>query len=515
MRLKAGWGMGRWSGIWIGIGLLTCRLLGQGVTKASGPAESVIPDLAGLRNALTTSLAATRAPGSTWGVQVVSMDSGRVWFETNATRLFVPASNTKLFTVAMALDRFGTNHQWETRLLASGRPDADGVLPGDLWVDGGGDPAPGEGLLDVKALVKFREALERAGVRSIEGGIVVRDEWFRATPYGPGWNWDDLQEGYGAPVGGLVFGDNTCRLVVIGAATAGVAPVIRTAPIDEVFEIRSTVQTVPTNRVAGVRVLRLPGSRVIEVSGEVGVGRTHSERLAVPDGAEWFGRGLRAALVSAGIRVGGQVKRSREEAPAVVLGTVPSASMAELAALCLKPSNNLIAHQLWLQVGADVRRRPRAGERVEAGDDSDAAARAMGRFAAGFGVGAESLVIEEGSGLSRKNLMTPEATVRLLRHMAGQPGGRAYLEAMPVGGVDGTLWSRFTRGPLKGVIRAKTGTLRHVNALAGQLTTSGGARLVFAIYVNGYQSAEAGASGRVELDRLVELLGRYAGAGPE
>jgi D-alanyl-D-alanine carboxypeptidase/D-alanyl-D-alanine-endopeptidase (penicillin-binding protein 4) len=139
----------------------------------------------------------------------------------------------------------------------------------------------------------------------------------------------------------------------------------------------------------------------------------------------------------------------------------------------------------------------------------------MGRFAAGFGVGAESLVIEEGSGLSRKNLMTPEATVRLLRHMAGQPGGRAYLEAMPVGGVDGTLWSRFTRGPLKGVIRAKTGTLRHVNALAGQLTTSGGARLVFAIYVNGYQSAEAGASGRVELDRLVELLGRYAGAGPE
>ncbi len=507
--------MGSWFRIWGGIGFLASRLLGQGAATASGPAESAVTDLAGLRNALTASLAATRAPGSTWGVQVVSMDSGRVWFETNSTRLFVPASNTKLFTVAMALDRFGTNHVWETRLLASGRPNSDGVLPGDLWVDGGGDPAPGEGLLDPKALVKFREALEKAGVRSIQGGIVVRDEWFRATPYGPGWNWDDLQEGYGAPVGGLVFGDNTCRLVVIGAATAGGEPVVRTAPFDGVFEIRSTVRTVPTNRVAGVRVLRLPGSRVLEVSGEVGVGRTHGERLAVPDGAEWFGRGLRAALVSGGIRVGGQVNRSREDPPAVLLGTVPSASMGELAALCLKPSNNLIAHQLWLQVGADVRRRPRAGERVEAGDDSDAAARAMGRFAAGFGVGPESLVIEEGSGLSRKNLMTPAATVRLLRHMAGHPAGRTYLEAMPVGGVDGTLWSRFTRGPLKGVVRAKTGTLRHVNALAGHLTTAGGSRLGFAIYVNGYQSADAGASGRGEMDRLVELLGRYAGAGPE
>jgi D-alanyl-D-alanine carboxypeptidase/D-alanyl-D-alanine-endopeptidase (penicillin-binding protein 4) len=503
-------GIRRWLLGVIWLAAVTVRMAGQGTAGAAPK------DLAGLRLALAESLSGTKAPGSFWGVQVVSLDSGAVWFATNALRLFVPASNTKLFTVALALDRFGTGSVWETRILAGKRPGADGTLDGDLWLEAGGDPAPGGGELDLEALAPIRTVLMQQGVRSVRGRLVLRDEWFQSTPYGPGWNWDDLQEGYGSPVGGFVFGDNTCRLVVVGARVAGASPSIRTTPLDGVFEIRSMVRTVPTNRIAsGVRVLRLPGSRVLEVDGEIGVGRSHVERLAVPDGSEWFGRALRQSLIAGGIPVTGEVIRSREEAPGVVLGTVPSSSMEELAALCLKPSNNTLAHQLWLQVGADVRRQPRSGEVRGTGDDSEAAARVLRRFAAGFGVGAEALVIEEGSGLSRKNLMTPDATVRLLRHMERHPAGRAYRAALPVGGVDGTLRNRFTQPPLRGVVQAKTGTLRHVNALAGHLTTAGGDRLVFAIYVNGFQSADPAASGRMEMDRLVELLGRYPGGGPK
>jgi D-alanyl-D-alanine carboxypeptidase/D-alanyl-D-alanine-endopeptidase (penicillin-binding protein 4) len=189
--------------------------------------------------------------------------------------------------------------------------------------------------------------------------------------------------------------------------------------------------------------------------------------------------------------------------------------MSELASLCLKPSDNLIAHQLWLHVGADVRRRPRNGEAPGRGDDSERASAALGRFLAGLGISANEVTLEEGSGLSRKNLVTPSATVRLLRSMVNHPAGAAYRAALPVGGVDGTLKGRFTQPGLRGNVVAKTGTLRHVNALGGYLTTAGGQPLAFAIYVNGFQSADPSASGRAEMDRMVELLARFAGRGPE
>jgi D-alanyl-D-alanine carboxypeptidase/D-alanyl-D-alanine-endopeptidase (penicillin-binding protein 4) len=485
---------------------------GQAKDAAAAPA-----DLGELQSVLARTVAGTRAPGASWGVQVVSLKTGAVWFETNATRLFVPASNSKLFTVALALDRFGADHRFQTVFRAAAKPGPDGVLAGDLWVEGGGDPSPGGGAMELSELGTFREALTQAGVRSIRGGLRLRGGWFDTAPYGAGWNWDDLPEAYGAPVGAFVFGDNAVRVVFRAGARPGDAVRVSTEPLGDVFDIVSRVRTGPTNRESRVVLRRLPGSRRLEAWGEVRGGSMYAERMAVPDGDVWFGRALRETLMSGGIPVMGGLDVSVDgEIPATVLATVPSLPMSELAALCLKPSNNLLAHQLWLHVGADVRRRPRAGDKVSVGDDGDRAAAAMTRFAAGFGVSGDELVMEEGSGLSRKNLVTPRATTRLVRHMAGNAAmASVYKTALPVGGVDGTLKNRFKEAPLKGNVQAKTGTLRHVNALAGHLTTAGGQPLVFAIYVNGFQAADAGASGRVEMDRMVEALARFTGQGPE
>jgi D-alanyl-D-alanine carboxypeptidase/D-alanyl-D-alanine-endopeptidase (penicillin-binding protein 4) len=254
----------------------------------------------------------------------------------------------------------------------------------------------------------------------------------------------------------------------------------------------------------------------MDVLGGLPLGGVHIERMAVPDGTEWFARALRECLIRGGIPVSGVagVADPSEELPPM-LATVPSLPLSEIAALCLKPSNNLIAHQLWLQVGADLRRHPRPGDRVHVGDDAERASGALERYAKNFGVGGNELVMEEGSGLSRKNLVTPGATVRLLRYIPSQPAGGAFRAALPIGGVDGTLRSRFSEAPLKGNVMAKTGTLRHVNALAGYLTTAGGQSLAFAIYVNGFQSADAPGGGRAEIDRLVDRLARFAGRGPE
>jgi len=505
---------GRWDGWILAFGLgLRIGLLGPAVAKE---AAAVPRDLPTLHSELVAALANTRAPGASWGMQVASLKSGATWFETNSTRLFVPASNSKLFSVALALDRFGTGHVFTTTLRAASRPDASGRLEGDLWIEGGGDPAPGRGALDLEALAGFRGALARAGVRSIEGGIRLREGWFDAAPYGSGWNWDDLPEAYGAPVGSLVFGDNAARIVVQGGTRPGEPVRVRSEPLDGLFDFVAMARTIPTNRAGRIVLQRLPGSRRMEVRGGLHPGAIHAERMSVPDGGEWFSRALHESLRRGGIAVSGNagVGDPTAELPPV-LATVPSLPLSEIAALCLKPSNNLIAHQLWLQVGADVRRQPRHGDRVNVGDDSERASGALERFTEKFGVSANEVTMEEGSGLSRKNLVTPRATVRLLRFMPTQPAGAAFRAALPIGGVDGTLRSRFTEAPLQGNVIAKTGTLRHVNALGGYLTTAGGQQLVFAVYVNGFQSIEAPGGGRVEMDRMIELLARYAGRGPE
>jgi D-alanyl-D-alanine carboxypeptidase/D-alanyl-D-alanine-endopeptidase (penicillin-binding protein 4) len=148
-------------------------------------------------------------------------------------------------------------------------------------------------------------------------------------------------------------------------------------------------------------------------------------------------------------------------------------------------------------------------------DDNDRAALALSRFMEKMGVPRGEVFLEEGSGLSRKNLVTPRATVRLLRGMDASPAAMPWRAALPVGGVDGTLKSRFTDPAIKGRVVAKTGTLRHVHSLAGYITTAAGQRLAFALFVNGHASTDNAASGRAEVERIAARLAAFQGRGPQ
>jgi len=492
------------------------------LVQGQAPAEP----LAALRAEIAALIDGGPAPGATWAIQVASAESGAVWFERDPARLMVPASNTKLFTVAMALDRFGTNGMFATEWSWNGSPDATGTLPGDAWLLAGGDPSPGGGWAETRALAGLVDALSRAGVRRIQGRVVLRDTWFDAPPFGPGWNWDDLPEAYGAPVTGFHWADNAVSLVVEPGAAVVAQATVRTLPIPGAFEVESSVSTVASNAPARVVIRRSSDTRRFrfDVSGSVRMGPPHVERMAVPNAAEWLAAGLRAALQERRIEHGGVVVAQgspNASEPATPRARVPSAPLGEIAALCLKPSNNRIAHALWLQVGADVRRNPRSGdaaakdEPANALDDNDRAALAMERFAARVGIPRGDVVLEEGSGLSRKNLVTPRATVRLLRAMDAGPAASAWNAALPVGGVDGTLRGRFKDAASKGRVAAKTGTLRHVSSLAGYVTTAAGQRLAFALYVNGHASPGDASSGRADIDRIATQLAAFKGRGPQ
>lgn len=488
------WGWIAWLGVLCGF---------RGVLMADRVASDAHP----WQTELTARIAASKAPGAFWGCQVVSLKDDRVLFETNASRLFVPASTAKLFTLALALDRFGSRKTFDSEWRMESERLTDGTVAGDVWLVAGGDPAPGGGALTEDSLQAYAVALSKAGVRQVRGGVRIDASRLDASPFGPGWDWDDLPEAYGASAGTLQYLGNAVAVIAEPGSRVGDPGRVRTSPMEGVFDMDAAIQTVTSNQPARLSLRRMPGSRRLIVRGQIPAGKTVVERMSVPDAEVWFARGLQHAFRSAGIRVeGGFAAGTRVPGGTRGVAAVPSSSLSDLAALCLKRSNNQIAQMLWLQVGADVRLAPRPGDAREGEDDNERAARALGRFVARMGIASEEVAMEEGAGLSRKDLLTPRATVQLLRRMASGPDTAVWMSALPVGGVDGTLKGRFTQDTVRGRVVAKTGSMSHVNSLAGYVTTAQGERLAFAIFVNGYLSADEAASSRSEIDRWVALL---------
>jgi D-alanyl-D-alanine carboxypeptidase/D-alanyl-D-alanine-endopeptidase (penicillin-binding protein 4) len=175
--------------------------------------------------------------------------------------------------------------------------------------------------------------------------------------------------------------------------------------------------------------------------------------------------------------------------------------LRELLPRMMKPSQNLHAQLFLLQVGA---RQP-PGEDTERTTEQ-AGLEALAAFVVKAGLGAGEARFEEGSGLSRHNLVTPRALVALLQFMRRHPHADVFLESLPVAGVDGTLRTRLRGTPAEGNLRAKTGSLSLVNTLAGYVTTAAGERLAFALLLNNYAGGPEDRPGRTELEELAVML---------
>ncbi len=460
-------------------------------------------DLSGLRSALQAGLDSTSGRKAVWGAMIVSGD-GSVVFATNIHRLFIPASNTKLFTAAFALDHFGPDWRLRTPVYANGALEAGGSLKSDLWIAGQGDPRLGsapESVNFVDSLAAFAETLHARGLRHLEGDLVLCDAALRTASAGPGWESEDLVEWYGAPVSAFVANDNSFRLTATSAERAGQPALFRTEPQVPSIQVDWRVST-STNKNHAVAYSREPGRSVLKFTGRLPLGsRPWMPEFSVADAPLYFGELLKEAMERRGIDVSGTVRivHSTNGMPPGEFAAWVSEPMSAWLARCLKPSQNLHAQLLLAQVGRDAEKTRPA---PELSHDRIGLAQ-MPSFLERAGVPVAEVRLEEGSGLSRGNRVSPAATVALLRHMRSRRDFQTWLAALPVAGVDGTLKNRFRKGPATGKVRAKTGTLRGVNALAGYVTTAAGEELTFAIYVN---EATLDPEARVRMDRFVETL---------
>lgn len=387
-----------------------------------------------------------------------------------------PASALKLLTACAAYDLLGADFQFRTELRHAGEI-RGGVLEGDLVVVGRGDPGfSGRfyGGDPMRAFDPWIEELQRLGVTRVSGRLLGDDRYLAGPQRHGDWPRAQLHRWYCAPSGALNLNDN-CVDVCIAPAASGQRIDVELRPATDLFRVDTKIRAVTKKQKHRYSVDRAPGQWSIVARG--GFLRSGSERIewiTVPDPTQAFLAALHARLQARGIAVAGGYAVG---APARTHGILETRRpLHEAVVPLLKDSQNLFADCL-----ARVVDRESGGR----GDFSGAGARLQAYLAQVVGSeAARGAVVRDGSGLSSKNRVSTRALVGLLRHASTRAWGSTLTSSLPVAGEDGTLKKRFRKHPLRGQVRAKTGHIRGVSALAGTAETSRG-EVFFALIFHG------------------------------
>ena len=449
-----------------------------------------------------------RTANAWWGIFAVDLASDEIIYSENAGRSFIPASGTKLYTTAAALDQLGPHYTFRTQLFADGSM-ADGTLNGNLVVRGTGDPTLGGAKLfepRTAVFAQWAEILRAAGITHITGDIIGDDDVFDDTALGNSWAWDDEVYGYSAQISGLSFHDNVVD-VTIEAQARGEAGIVAWEPhATSYVTIQNSTRTIGRGQALIEGYDRTRGTNIIRLYSEVPEGRTDRESLAVHNPTLYAAHVLREVLVEQGISVGGiavdvdDLSIKPSYAALRLMANHDSPRLESIVSIVNKESQNLYAELLLRTLGAQ---HPVEDDVLPPGSAAMGIAAAARTFAAAA-IDTSRLQLVDGSGLSRKNLVTPAMTVKLLQFMANHEDPlvrAAYAQSLAVGGRDGTLEYRFRSGV---DVRAKTGSLGNVSSLSGYLRTASGRMLAFAVVCNHYTVPTREV--RLAIDRIVTVL---------
>lgn len=503
----------RLSLLW-GFALFALGLLATRAATQTAPAS-----LSELRQRLTAQISQPKFAAALWGIDVVSLDTGKTLFEHNAGKLFSPASNSKLYTVALALDRLGPEYRIKTSLYSPTRPNRRGTLKGNLLLYGRGDPTLNARLHEgniYQALEPLVDALTNAGVRRIAGDLVADESFIHGSHFGSGWAWDDLEYSYGAEISALTIEDNVLGVTASPGPQIGSPCSLGILGPPGMFVFSNLTETFQPGEKQRLEFFRKLDDNVLFVSGGMPLGAGgFTNEMPVDNPARLFLALFREELRRHKIKVSGKLRTvnwlDRQARPLhcgrmIELGSLESPPMRDLAREVEKPSQNLYADLLLAQVGEHAR----SPQDPPSATSEELGIRELQKFLAEAGVKNGDTIFEEGSGLSRDNLTTPRATVALLRYMSRPPAAEAFISALPIAGVDGTLRNRMKGTLAAGNLRGKTGSLRWTSSLSGYVTSAAGEHLAFSLMLNRYQNTEDVPT-HSELDAIAVLLANFTG----
>lgn len=446
---------------------------------------------------------------SRWGILIQPLSSTATLYSRDAQKYFIPASNVKLLTTAAALQKLGADFRIKTSVYSGEN--------GSLYVAGRGDPSIAEAQL--KSLA---QQLKQRGISQVNQ-LIGDDSYFQGSAVNPNWEWEDAQAGYGAPINSLIFNQNAIELLLSPQEIGQPLKVTFAEPnLANQWQIQNNSVTVAQNESEFIEVGREFDRPAIRVSGQLKVGaESESAYVAVVNPANNFLQHFQQVLAAEGIPVKQALVASVSRNFNQELATVESPPLAQFVRETNRESNNLYAEVLLRLLGKVTDKMPQpqpltgkiplpqalTDKMPQQQEDTDEIGlKELKTALTQLGVNPNSYILADGSGLSRHNLISPEALVQTLRFMANSPAASIYRQSLPIAGESGTLKNRLNITPNRVILQAKTGTLSGVSALSGYIEVPDYEPLVFSIIVN--QSGLSAASMRSATDEIVLLLNR-------
>ncbi|MGH7459484.1 MAG: D-alanyl-D-alanine carboxypeptidase/D-alanyl-D-alanine endopeptidase [Longimicrobiales bacterium] len=436
-----------------------------------------------------------------WGIEVFDQARNQSLFSFNASRHFIPASNTKVVVTSVAMGMLGPEYRYRTELL--GTPQGDDGRVERVVVVGRGDPTWSDRFYPSHLTVpeQLADSLWQQGLRAVTGELVIDASFFGDERVNGTWEVGDLPYETGAASGAFVLGEGVIELEVTPGAQPGQAASLRVLGPQGLFPIRSSINTDTTRSGANVDVEFHTFPDSVVLTGRIGSRGPDTTSIAAPDPVRYAAAVFADALTRKGIQVARvRVVYDSTEAASLrgsaarPLTSWTSEPLAKIIAGLLQPSQNWIAEQLVRTLGG-----------LQKG---------IGTWSAGLDVerrftidviqlDSTSFQLRDASGLSAQNLLSPQALVRLLEYDRQATWAAQYRAALPTPGMRNSTLSNRLEG-LEGKVFAKTGTITNVATLSGYVMTQSGRELTFSIMVNA--SGKSSAQVRRGIDRLVAVL---------
>jgi D-alanyl-D-alanine carboxypeptidase/D-alanyl-D-alanine-endopeptidase (penicillin-binding protein 4) len=438
------------------------------------------------------------------GAYAIEVNSGQVIAQNNAQKIHIPASTLKAVTTATTLQILGADYQFKTELQYDGRID-NGVLRGNLYIKGFGDPTLGSDQMEEAAnletlMQEWVAAIQKAGIQRIEGKVIGDGSYFQGNLAGRNWQWADLGNYYASGVWGLNMHENFYYLSFQQQSQLGITPkVAKVRPEVPNLYFINELQSAGKNTGDNAYIYGGPYNYTRLIRGTIPVGSgLFTIKGSLPDPPFLAAHTLLYALEKAGIQTARESSTDVEEklsTSRTTFHTHYSPTLTEIAKRANYKSVNIYCESMLRAIGA----KNNAKNSLVGGIEATKA------FWESKGVDVKGWFLEDGSGLSARNGITPEQLAKILQVIAQDENAfSTFYNTLPVGGQSGTIKYLFKGTRAQGNIRAKSGSIGRVRAYAGYAKNRSGELIAFAFLANNY----TGGSGAVrkQLERLMVSL---------
>lgn len=444
-----------------------------------------------------------------FGFFAIDSKTGQVVAQYHPDKALRPASNQKLISTATALDLYGPDYKFETKLEYTGKIDTvTHILHGNIIIKGGGDPTLGSKYFDEtkdhQFLKQWIHAVKSLGIDSVAGAVIADARIYSWDIVPVSWSWTNMGDYYGAGACGLSVFDNYYTIYFNSDSVIGdTAQIVKVVPVvpNLVFNNGVVADTVSDDE---SNIMGAPYCNMRYLRGNIPLKKTNFKvKGSLPDPAYFAAFEVEKSLQDNGIRFGEKPTTMRllklegkhSDGVAKILTTTFSPPLSEIITQTNVHSVNLFAEHLLDQCGLKLIGRAQTGLDAKAVMD----------FWEEKGMDIQGMALTDGSGLSQYNAVTPRQMVFLLNYMKhNSPYFDIYYHSLPIAGQDGTVEGMFKGSAAEGNLRVKSGTIDRVKAYTGYVTSRSGREIVFSMIVNNFSCKSKVA--RAKLEKLMVAL---------